>query len=190
MEEEFGQRIRARRLNHSMTLADLADASGVSVSMLSQVERGERVPTLTIALRIAEGLHCHLSEILDSPEKTPLGLVRREDSTGVVDPETGIQRLLLSRRIPPSVIEVTWYRIPPGARAGPFIHRDSSLVEEVTVVAGKLRVTIGEEVSELRVGDSVSFKGAVQHHFDNPGRRTCAYVHLAHPSAYGAGPIV
>lgn len=179
--ERFGQRVRSRRTNRNMTLQALARASGVSVSMLSQVERGERVPTLPVALRIAEGLQCHLSEILDEPVASPRGVVHRDRAAGMVDPETGTRRVLLSRHLPPSIAEVTWYRLPPRARAGPFVHRDPALLEQVTVVAGLLQVRVGDESYELRAGDTLSFPGAVKHRFDNPGRRECSFVHIAHP---------
>lgn len=182
MEDQFGERVRLLRANRRMTLQALARASGVSVSMLSQVERGERTPTLRIALRIAEGLGCHLSEILDEPIEARHGVLRREGASGVMDPETGTQRRLLTPHLPPSLVEVAWYRLQPHGHAGPFLHRDTKLLEQVTVVVGRLRVTVGEEVHELELGDSLSFPGGVEHRFDNPGGGECAFVHVAHPS--------
>ena len=51
-----GPRIRALRDAMSLSLRDLADRSGVSAQMLSQVERGETSPTLAVAAKIAAGL--------------------------------------------------------------------------------------------------------------------------------------
>jgi len=178
----FGERVRARRTSRHLTLQALAAASGVSVPMLSQVERGERVPTLPIALRIAEGLACHLSDLLDGPAPAVQGVLRQEEASGAVDPETGVHRVLLSRNLPPSVAEVTWYRLPPGAEAGPFVHRDPRLQEQVTVVRGRLTATVGDEVYAVRVGDTLTYSGAVEHHFANHGRGECSFVHLAHPA--------
>ncbi|MGA9315814.1 MAG: helix-turn-helix transcriptional regulator, partial [Solirubrobacteraceae bacterium] len=52
----IGARVRALREASSLSLRDLAERSGVSAPMLSQVERGETSPTLTVAVRIAAGL--------------------------------------------------------------------------------------------------------------------------------------
>lgn len=181
MKSDFGQRVRSRRAAHGLTLKNLASTSGVSVSMLSQVERGERVPTLPIALKIAEGLRCHLTDILDEPPEDSVGLVRLDEASGTVDPDTGVRRLLLTRHLPPSVAEVTWYRVPPGVTVGPFIHRDTNLLEQLTVVAGRLEVTVGSDVHLLRTGDTISFLGAVEHRFENVARSEVSLIHVAHP---------
>ena len=56
MNGSFGGRIRSLREAMDLSLRDLADRSGVSAPMLSQVERGETSPTLALAERIAGGL--------------------------------------------------------------------------------------------------------------------------------------
>ena len=48
-----GPRVRALREAEGLSLRDLAERSGVSAPMLSQVERGETSPTLAVAGRIA-----------------------------------------------------------------------------------------------------------------------------------------
>src|ERR1700756_260414 len=60
----LGARVRALRENASLSLRDLAQRSGVSAPMLSQVERGETSPTLTVAARIASGLEPRISQLL------------------------------------------------------------------------------------------------------------------------------
>ena len=59
-----GTRVRALRDSMGLSLRDLAVRSGVSAPMLSQVERGETSPTLTVAGRIASGLELTLSQLL------------------------------------------------------------------------------------------------------------------------------
>ena len=59
--QRFGTRIRALRDAMDLSLRDLAERSGVSAPMLSQVERGETSPTLSVAERIADGLELSLS---------------------------------------------------------------------------------------------------------------------------------
>src|SRR5688572_32075572 len=60
----FGLRIRRLREGMDLSLRELAERSGVSAPMLSQVERGETSPTLAIAGRIATGLELSLSQLL------------------------------------------------------------------------------------------------------------------------------
>ena len=60
----IGARVKALRESSGLSLRDLAERSGVSAPMLSQVERGETSPTLTVAARIAAGLDLRLSQLL------------------------------------------------------------------------------------------------------------------------------
>ena len=68
-----GPRIRALRDAMSLSLRDLADRSGVSAQMLSQVERGETSPTLAVAAKIAAGLELTLSQLLRLDEGRHVG---------------------------------------------------------------------------------------------------------------------
>src|ERR1700731_1717101 len=60
----IGPRVHALRDAMGLSLRDLAERSGVSAPMLSQVERGETSPTLSVAARIAAGLELRLSRFL------------------------------------------------------------------------------------------------------------------------------
>ena len=64
-----GPRVKALREAEGLSLRDLAERSGVSAPMLSQVERGETSPTLQVAARIASGLQLRLSQLLRLDEQ-------------------------------------------------------------------------------------------------------------------------
>src|SRR5436305_9476658 len=71
-----GGRIKLLREGMNLSLRDLAERSGVSAQMLSQVERGETSPTLAVAERIAAGLELTLSQLLRLDEGDGVNLVR------------------------------------------------------------------------------------------------------------------
>src|SRR4051794_24112649 len=75
----IGPRVRALREAMDLSLRDLAERSGVSAPMLSQVERGETSPTLQVAGRIAHGLELRLSQLLRLDEEGMVSVVRRGD---------------------------------------------------------------------------------------------------------------
>jgi transcriptional regulator with XRE-family HTH domain len=64
MAPAVGPRIRALREAMGLSLRDLAERSGVSAPMLSQVERQETSPTIAVAAKIAAGLELTLSQLL------------------------------------------------------------------------------------------------------------------------------
>ena len=75
----FGTRIRRLREGMDLSLRDLGERSGVSAPMLSQVERGETSPTLSVAERIATGLELSLSQLLRLDESDGVSVVRAAD---------------------------------------------------------------------------------------------------------------
>src|SRR6202171_1811745 len=75
----IGARVKALRESSSLSLRDLAERSGVSAPMLSQVERGETSPTLTVAARIAAGLELRLSQLLRLDEDGTVTVVRAKE---------------------------------------------------------------------------------------------------------------
>ena len=72
----IGPRVKALRESGGLSLRDLAERSGVSAPMLSQVERGETSPTLAVASRIASGLDLTLSQLLRLDEGGSVSVVR------------------------------------------------------------------------------------------------------------------
>src|SRR6476619_107302 len=103
-----GPRVKALREASDLSLRDLAERSGVSAPMLSQVERGETSPSLAVAAKIAAGLELSLSQLLRLDE----------DHHVVVIPKARRRR---ARRRGHSVEELT----PPlpGQRAEGSLHR-------------------------------------------------------------------
>ena len=104
----IGPRIRALREHMDLSLRDLAERSGVSAPMLSQVERGETSPTLQVAARIAAGLELRLSQLLRLDESGAVSITRaRERRQGgtaghsyevLTPPEPGQRAELLASR--------------------------------------------------------------------------------------------
>src|SRR5918998_445196 len=77
-----GPRVKALREAEGLSLRDLAERSGVSAPMLSQVERGETSPTLQVAGRIASGLELSLSQLLRLDEGGSVSVVKAGAAPG------------------------------------------------------------------------------------------------------------
>src|SRR5215208_7224433 len=75
----LGERVKSLREAMDLSLRELAERSGVSAPMLSQVERGETSPTLAIAERIAAGLDLSLSQLLRLDERRHVVVTRAGD---------------------------------------------------------------------------------------------------------------
>src|SRR3954454_16554914 len=120
---DVGPRIRALREGMDLSLRDLAERSGVSAPMLSQVERGETSPTLAVAGRIAAGLDLRLSQLLRLDEQGSVSGVRaaqpsRGGAAAGAPPPSPTPSPRRCRASAPTSAATSWRPAPtPGARA-------------------------------------------------------------------------
>ena len=114
---DLSARIRERRLALGLTLEGLAERTGVSRAMLSDIERGRKNPTVKLLAAIAEGLGCTVSALLGEDGGAPaeaITVVRRDERRRLVDPRSGVERHVLAPALLQRGVEVIWYEIPPG----------------------------------------------------------------------------
>jgi XRE family transcriptional regulator, regulator of sulfur utilization len=167
-----GVRVRALREAMGLSLRDLADRSGVSAPMLSQVERGETSPTLAVAARIAAGLELTLSQLLRLDEDRHVVVVRSGE--GRKRRRGGHRVEELTPPLPGQRADVSLHRLEPGAVTGgpgdPPIHEPGSR-ETAVVLDGAPTLVIDGHGHQLRAGDSVTFDADLAHHFENNSTR-------------------
>jgi XRE family transcriptional regulator, regulator of sulfur utilization len=167
-----GARVRALRDSMGLSLRDLAQRSGVSAPMLSQVERGEASPTLAVATRIAGGLDLTLSQLLRLDEDRHLVITRRGE--GRTRDSSGHRVEELSPGLPGQRAEVSLHSLDPGAATGgpgdPPIHAPGSR-ETLHVESGTVVLWIDGDEHELSEGDSATFDADLPHHVENPGKK-------------------
>jgi transcriptional regulator with XRE-family HTH domain len=172
-----GVRVRALREAMDLSLRDLADRCGVSAPMLSQVERGETSPTLSVAAKIASGLDLTLSQLLRLDEGQHVVInregKRRRYSHG------GHQYEELTPPLPGQRADVSLHSLKPGAMTGakgdPPMHEPGSR-ETAVVLEGELTLVIEGAPHELGEGDSVTFDADLPHHFENQGSEPTRFV--------------
>jgi XRE family transcriptional regulator, regulator of sulfur utilization len=166
-----GPRVKALREAEGLSLRDLAERSGVSAPMLSQVERGETSPTLQVASRIASGLQLRLSQLLRLDEQGTVTIVhpgeRRAGGAG------GHRYEILTPPLPGQRAEVSRHVLAPGAATGgpgdPPMHEPGAR-ETAIVERGALRLLIDGAEHVLGPGDCVTFDADLPHHFENDGK--------------------
>jgi transcriptional regulator with XRE-family HTH domain len=167
----IGPRVRALREAMDLSLRDLAERSGVSAPMLSQVERGETSPTLAVAARIAGGLELRLSQLLRLDEEGSVSVVRAADRrSGGAD---GHRFEILTPPLPGLRAELSRHVLAAGASTGgagdPPMHEPGSR-EVALVERGDVVLHIDTETHDLHAGDSVTFDADLPHRFENPGK--------------------
>ncbi len=173
----IGPRIRALREAMGLSLRELAERSGVSAPMLSQVERGGTSPTLAVAEKIATGLELTLSQLLRLDEGEHVAISR---ATRRRRYERGGHRFEeLTPPLPGQRADVSLHTLKPGAATGgpsdPPIHEPGSR-ETAVVLTGLLALVVDGTRHQLRAGDSVTFDADLPHHFENDGEEQTRFL--------------
>jgi transcriptional regulator with XRE-family HTH domain len=173
----IGARVRALRDAMGLSLRDLAERSGVSAPMLSQVERGETSPTLTVAAKIAAGLELTLSQLLRLDEGEHVAVSRAGERRRY---ERGGHRFEeLTPPLPGQRADVSLHTLKPGATTGgpgdPPMHEPGSR-ETAVVLSGVLALIVEGARHELHTGDSVTFDADLPHHFENEGGEPARFL--------------
>jgi quercetin dioxygenase-like cupin family protein len=146
----------------------------VSRSMLSEVERGSRVPTVLVLDRIATGLGTSIARLLRD-ELPARMVVLRHGEQDVVREASGWERRVLSPVLPGVEFEFMRTTIGAGVDAGIFEPHSSGSREYLAVEAGTLNLSLDGEDVRLRRGDSIFYAGDCHHGFANPGSEPCVY---------------
>jgi transcriptional regulator with XRE-family HTH domain len=167
---QSGRRVRVLREARGLSLRDLAERSGVSAPMLSQVERGETSPTLTVAARIAAGLELTLSQLLRLDEGGSVTIVRAGQRRRGGSPRRGHSFEVLTAPRPGQRAELSRHTLAAGAATGapddPPMHEPGSR-ETALVESGSVVLVCDGERHELSEGDCVTFDADLPHHFEN-----------------------
>lgn len=161
--------VRKLRRAKSWTLEELAAISGVSRSMLSQIERGEANPTLAVAFRIARAFGVSLDDLVTTPPyEGIIEVVRGDDATYTFRDEPGHRIRTLS----PLHLEkdLEFYEIVLGAgRSMPSSAHVPGAREFLAVRCGSVRVTSGAGAELLQAGDAAYYPADVDHEIASLG---------------------
>src|SRR6476619_6210053 len=165
-----GPRVKALREAMDLSLRDLAERSGVSALMLSQVERGETSPTLQVASRLPAGLELRLSQLLRLDEQGVVSIVRAGERRRGGGGDHTIE--VLTPPLPGQRAELSRHVLAPGAKTGgkgdPPMHEPGSR-EIALVETGTVALIVAGATHELHERDPVVFDADLPHHFENPG---------------------
>lgn len=176
-ESAVGRRVRALREAMGLSLRDLSERSGVSAPMLSQVERGETSPTLSLAGKIAAGLELTLSQLLRLDEGDHVVIIRRGERR--TSRRSGHSVEELTPPLPGQRADVSIHTLDPAASTGgagdPPLHEPGSR-ETVVVLCGEPSLVVDGESHRLAEGDSVTFDADLAHHFANDGTDPATFV--------------
>jgi transcriptional regulator with XRE-family HTH domain len=162
-------RVSELRKKNKLTLEQLAAASGVSRSMLSQIERGQANPTLAVTFRIALAFGISIGELVDEPwVSASIEIVHGSDPGNLFRSDKECQIRTLSPLHMEKNVEFYEIKIAPKSSLSSSSHFEGTK-ELLTVTHGKAQLRTGENSCSLIVGDSAHYRADVAHAIINEG---------------------
>jgi transcriptional regulator with XRE-family HTH domain len=157
--ELVGPRLRAIREQRGATLTETAGRTGISKSTLSRLENGQRRPSLELLLPLAKAYRVPIDDLVGAPD--------------VGDPRVRLKPRRVNGRIVLPLIRNTsgvqaWKIVIPASQSTPK-PRTHDGFEWLYVLAGRLRLILGDQEHVLAVGEAVEFETQVPHWFGSTG---------------------
>ncbi len=166
----LGARVKQLRAQRGWSLEQLATASGVSRSMLSQIEREQANPTLAVTLRIAQAFGMNLGDLLEMPGATSaVSVIRAEDHAFHYRSDKFCRIRTLSPLKLEKDVEFYEVQLQPGGALRSAPHFEGTR-EFLTVQKGQVRVESADDNEVLNPGDSASYRADVPHAIINTGK--------------------
>lgn len=185
----LGLRLKALRRERSLSIQSLAELSGLSTGMLSQIERGLSTPSLRSLRLLGVALGIPISWFFTAPDDGDAPesqyIVRRGHRRLLKLSPTGVMKELLS----PSgtgLLELYELVLQPGGSSGADFYSHQG-EKAGAVLGGTMRLWLDERPYDLQEGDSFRFPSLLPHRFDNPGRTSARVLWVITPPMPKAG---
>lgn len=191
---DIGEKVKTLRLARRITLNELSERSGVSKSLLSQIERNMSVPTVTTLQKISNAFSLPISEMFSEKDAVDRSVSSDKGDTnagGITVVRKGRRKKLImpwgawQEMLCPDLrhrIEFMYLHYPVGAKVEEFYTHEG---EECGVVLhGRFKGIIGDEEIILEAGDSIYFDSSIPHRWENAGEMEVTAIWAITPPSF------
>lgn len=166
------ENLKTLRQSRGLSLDQLAAQTGLSRTVLGQLELGKTSPSVGMVWRIAQAFDVHFSALLATHEVAETRLLRKEGARRLVSPDGRFS----SRALYPlgSERDVEFYELFLAAhsREDAKAHAPGTR-ENLVITSGRLELLVNGKSYELTTGDAIVFTADVEHSYVNPGGQDC-----------------
>jgi transcriptional regulator with XRE-family HTH domain len=155
----IGAKLRSTRIAQGLTLARVAESSGLSKGFLSRVERDETSPSVATLVQLCQVLSLPVGALFAEPE---VQRITRADAPHINLGGVGVSELLMSPR-GESRVQLIRSSLEPGAHGGHELYTVNCDVEVMHVIAGAVSVQFADRSVRLDTGDALTFPGREPH---------------------------
>ena len=167
--------IRRLRKERNLSMEELAKLSGVSKSMLAQVERGGGNPTLSTLWKLSNGMKVPFDALTVRP-KTPYEIVKISEIQPLSEDNGKVKNYPLFPDDENRRFAVYYLELEPGSywQSEPHLR---GTTEFITVFGGAIEIVADSQSFMIGEGESIRFKGDTTHSYRNTGTKT-AVLHM------------
>lgn len=179
---KIGDSIRKLRLQKDLTIQQLSELTGLSQSLISQVERDLVSPSVVSLWKIAQALGVPAGYFFEA-SSTGNMVVRKNQRKKLLLPSFNAAYELLSPDTSRNM-EFLMITLDPGetnTTDGLLTHKGE---ECGVVISGTMQVQLGDETYVLEEGDSIYFKSTIPHRFKNVGDKPVMAVWVDFPPMF------
>lgn len=175
LDKNIAINLKRIRKSKNMSLDMMAEQTGVSKSMLGQIERGESNPTVTTIGKIVEGIRVSFDELIQTPVEQ-VTIVEKGDLTKTKDIENNCRVYIYFPYDERRSFEIYLIEIDPGGEYK-STSRGENTFEHVTVTSGELTLDINEKEYIVDENNSIKFAADQEHIYRNTGNEML-YLHV------------
>lgn len=178
----LGASIRRARKRRGLTMRQVAEASGLSISFISQLERDLVSPSVNSLQRVSRALGMQIGGFFEDQGKTGR-VIRAHERPRLIYPNRAEEEYLLTP-VDSKRLQVLYYRLQPGMSSGETPYSHESDEECGVVLRGSLEVTVAGETVVLHPGDAITFDSHLPHAWCNNGDEECEALWIVTPPGY------
>lgn len=174
-EPDVGANLRLLRMERRLTLAELAERSGVSKAMLNQIENAKSSPTIALGWKIANGLGVSFGALLGESEPADFVVLGRSQIKEFHNRSRDLRSRALFPAADPRAAELYELWLKPGGEERAKAHAIGTR-EQIYLLQGRLVVESAGRSAELAVGDVLFFRADRAHRYANPGTEPARFL--------------
>lgn len=174
----LSQNLKRMRKSRGLSLDRMAELTGVSKSMLYQIERAQVCPSITTLFKISNALRISLSQLVSTPQSDTI-VVNSKDVRPISSKDHSFRIYPLFPYTPERSFELFYAEISPGGGSSSEAHQAGSW-EYVTVFEGELELYVGDKPYTVPQCHAIGFAADVPHSYHNPGAIRVVFCDTLH----------
>lgn len=176
LNHNIAENLKRIRNERSLSLTQLAELTGISKSMLGQIEREETNPTISTIWKISTGLKVALTELIETSLPSKM-LITKDDIIPFYEDEQKVYSYPFFRNNQGKNFEMMQVFLEPKGKLSSLAHIHGTK-EYIIVFSGELSITIDHEVHKILAGQAFQFDADKDHIYENQSTETVSLCML------------